>query len=78
MAMLYMALKIVEILEDARFTVYEDKREMIVTSVSTSSSNSQTQSHKGNLRSNKVGISPRLHLTHRGNHIRQTTKVELS
>jgi len=40
------------ILEDARFTVYEDKRKVIATNVSTCGL--QKQSHKSKLRSNEV------------------------
>ena len=47
-------------LEDARFIVYEDKREMIITYVSTCGL--QRQSHKGKLSSNVVFEWPSLHI----------------
>jgi len=44
-------------LEDARFTVYEEEREMIAIYVSTCGL--QNQSNRGNVRSNEVITSPR-------------------
>ena len=53
-------------LEDSRFTVYEDEKEVIATNVSTCSL--QMQSHKGKLSSNKVVKSLRLHMEHLHSH----------
>jgi len=49
-------------LEDARFKVYEDEREVIETYVSTCGL--QRQSHKGKLSSNEVFEWPSLHIEH--------------
>jgi len=53
-------------LEDARFTVYEDEREGIITYVSTSGL--QRQSNKGKLSSNEVVNSSRLCIEHKHSH----------
>jgi len=50
------------LLGDARFTVYEDEREVIVTNVSTCCL--QRQSNKGKLSSNEVFEWPSLHIEH--------------
>ena len=49
-------------LEDARYTVYGDEREMIVTYVSTCGL--QSQSNKGKLSSNVASKSPSLYIEH--------------
>ena len=58
----FLFLPIVAVLEDACFTVYEDKRKVIATNVSTCGL--QKQSHKSKLRSNEVAKQPRLHIEH--------------
>ena len=50
-------------LEDARFRVYKDEKEVIAT-INVSACGLQKQSHKGKLRSNEVAKQPRLHMEH--------------
>ena len=60
----------IEHLEDARFIVYEDKREEIATYVS--AYDMQRQSYKGKLSPNEVSKSPRLHIEHTITHNKTT------